>query len=84
MIFETKKYIVRRKRKRTSANGFKDLNIGDVIQCSLDLQNTTKPSYRGGNYAIEVLIKCDTLNTSWKNTQNQFVNNILNFDLEEL
>ena len=81
MKFKTKKFRVKNILKKTSAKGFKDLKIGDEVFFFMELVYTVKGS-RPGNYALGVTIVSPY--NSWQNTQNKFLINLSNFELEEV
>lgn len=79
MIFKTMEYVVSGIKKKTAAKGFKEIEVGDKLVCSIELVTTTK---RKGLYALSVKVECAEKSLSWFNSQNQFLNNIKNFELE--
>ena len=79
MRFETKIFTIKNIKKKTAAKGFKDLKVGDKIRFYIELDHTAKGRGRG-IYASEVVIFGPQ--DKWKNSQNVFINNISNFELE--
>jgi hypothetical protein len=94
MLFKTKKYEIVKINRKTKEVGFKDLTIGDKLEFSIKLKDTTGAS-RGGRYALDIktihlklhphmALRYDSPNPNWICTQNQFLRNIDAFELKEV
>lgn len=86
--FSSKEYRVIDIIKKTKANGFKDVNRGDILEFVINLESTV--GARNGIYASTIEIyhypigeKLGQMN-KWENSQNIFINNISNFRLNEI
>lgn len=80
--FESKQYVVKKILKPTSAKGFSQLKVGDMIKFSMSLKSTLGAS---GNrlYALSVDIQMSNY-VCWSNSQNMFLKNLSNFEIEEV
>ena len=83
IILTSKRFIVVDKTRKTSAHGFKDIKIDDVLEFSTQLTNTTGAS-GGGNYASYVKITNLTQDYSFHNSQSQLLSNLSALKLEEV
>lgn len=60
-----------KKLKRTRANGWVNVNEGDIIEISLPITYNKKPSNSGAVYQLYPQIKNINNGDTWKNPMNQ-------------
>jgi hypothetical protein len=86
--FNSDVYVITKILYKTAAKYWNELKVGDKIQFTIPLHNTTGCR---GLYALNVEVQFLTIyphshpaNPRWKNTQNRFLGNVSNFQLEKV
>jgi hypothetical protein len=67
-------------KKKTQAKVFKEFEVGDVLQFSMILRNTT--NYGSGNYATNIITHNRTKGLTVVKTQSTLLNVLQAFELE--
>ncbi len=83
MILKSDVFVVKSIHKKTKAKFFEDLHVGDLLQVEMELRHTGSAS-GGGTYASYMTVRNLSKDTSVVNSQSQLVNNLRNFEIEEM